>query len=164
MKAAARPGPEERPGRETTWEIAFSSSTRPGDGPSSYRPSPESGDETLGSPPVRFVVVTELLEHQALLRAETKGDEENHRNAVGRARDPVGAHEGLTRSVDEEGQVHRVTDVPVDAVGHEPMLLPHLERDRPVRAQIRVRAGEEPQPDREADGAREKRDRAKRIV
>ena len=44
-----------------------------------------------------------------------------------------------------------MADAFVDPAGDEPMLLAHLQRDRPVRAEVRVRAMEEPESDREAE-------------
>ena len=56
---------------------------------------PDAWNKTLSPSYVRLVVLPKLLQHHALLGAKTKGEEEGHCDTVGRARNPVGNHEGL---------------------------------------------------------------------
>ena len=52
----------------------------------------------------------------------------------------------------------------VDALGHEAVPLADLERDRPVRPEVRVRPVEEPEPERHARVAGDEGDRTKGVV
>ena len=58
----------------------------------------------------------------------------------------------------------RVTDGAVDAVGHQLVVLADFERNRPVRAEVDVRAVKEPETDNEAYNTGQERHEAKGIV
>ena len=106
-----------------------------------------------------LVVLPELFQHHALLGVKAEGEEERHGDAVGRTRNPVGNHEGLAQRIEKERRVHGVAHGAIDALGDELVSFPHLQGDRPVGAQVRVRPREEPQPRDEANDARQERAR-----
>ena len=57
-----------------------------------------------------------------------------------------------------------MADAAVDALGHERVALAQLERDRPVGAEVGVRAVEQPERDREQRRARDESRRVERVV
>src|SRR5678815_479388 len=102
------------------------------------RTSPDSGDEQLCLCHVRRVFVAECLEHHPFLCTDTKREEHSKRYQVRRPHNPVRNHQRLTDGVKEERSVHWMTDIAVDPLRYESMVLAQFKGDRPVRAQVRM--------------------------
>src|SRR6266550_3162479 len=100
--------------------------------------SPDSGYEQLCPCHVRRVFVAECLEHHPFLCTDTKCEENSKRHQVRRPYNPVRKHERLADGVKEERCVHWMTDIAVDPLRYESMVLAQFKGDRPVRAQVRV--------------------------
>src|ERR1044072_8699065 len=100
--------------------------------------SPDSWNEQLRPRHVCRVFVAECLEHHPFLCTDTKCEENPKRHQVRWPCNPVRNHERLADGVEEERGVHWMTDMPVDPLRYESMVLAQFKGDRPVRAQIRV--------------------------
>ncbi len=96
--------------------------------------SPDSGYEQLCPCHIRRVFVAECLEHHPFLCTDTKCEENSKRHEVQRPYNPVRKHERLADGVEEERCVHWMTDIAVDPLRHESMVLAQFKGDRPVRA------------------------------
>ena len=126
--------------------------------------SPDAGNKTLSSGHVRRVLVTKLLKHHPLLCVYTKYEEDRECDQVRWTCHPIGEHKRLTDGIQQQRRVHGVADAAINALRDESMLFSYLERDRPVRAKVRVRPVEQPEAHHEAQDAGDERAGAKRIV
>ena len=105
---------------------------------SQYIRSPDSGYEPFGPCHVRRVFVAERLDHHPFLCTDTKGEENSECDKVRRSCNPVRNDERLPDGVNEERGVHWMSDITIDSVGYESMVLTQFKSDRPVPAQVGV--------------------------
>jgi hypothetical protein len=111
-------------------------------GPTHFPRSPKTGDQALGRPPVGGVFVAELFQHHPLLVAQAEGEEDAEGDQVRGAGDPVGQGQQLAHGAQAQGRVHRVAQAAVDTRRDEPVVLPDLQGDGPVRPEIGMGAME----------------------
>jgi hypothetical protein len=92
--------------------------------------------QPLGPFHVQPIVGAKTIEHHFLFIAHSAKVQHCKRHQRRRAYDPIGQQKCLSRGIQEEGRVHRMSNRSVDAMFDELMILPQFKARRPIGAKI----------------------------